>query len=98
MNRKSSPGKRPAGGSKEQPTPSKAAEAHRLPSLASLRAEIDRLDQELVHLLNRRAEISVRIGQVKNDQGLEVWSAAREEEVIKQALAASRGPLPEETL
>src|SRR5437016_1145700 len=98
MNRKSSPGKRPARGSKDQPVASKASGGHRLPSLASLRAEIDRLDQELVHLLNRRAEISVRIGQVKNDQGLEVWSAAREDEVIAQALAASRGPLPAETL
>jgi chorismate mutase/prephenate dehydratase len=63
-----------------------------------LREEIDRLDQELVQLLNRRAEISVRIGQVKNDQGLEVWSSAREEDVVQQALAASRGPLPVETL
>jgi chorismate mutase/prephenate dehydratase len=79
---------------------SKASEAHarRPPSLASLREEIDRLDQELVHLLNRRAEVVVRVGQFKQDRGLEVWSAAREDEVIAQALAASRGPLPPETL
>ena len=37
---------------------------------------------------------SSQIGQVKQDQGLEVWSAAREDEVIAQALAASQGPLP----
>jgi chorismate mutase/prephenate dehydratase len=63
-----------------------------------LRELIDRLDQELVNLLNRRAEIAARIGQFKNDHGLEVWSAAREDEVIAQALAAHRGPLPAETL
>ena len=49
-------------------------------------------------MLNRRAEIASQIGQIKHDQGLEVWSAAREDEVISQALAASPGPLPAETL
>jgi chorismate mutase/prephenate dehydratase len=66
--------------------------------LVTLREEIDRLDQALVELLNRRAEIAVRIGQLKNDQGLEVWSSAREDAVIAHALAISRGPLPIETL
>jgi chorismate mutase/prephenate dehydratase len=59
---------------------------------------MDRIDKELVALLNRRAEISLQIGQVKHSQGLEVWSPAREDEVIARALATSRGPLPEETL
>ncbi|MBX6316761.1 MAG: chorismate mutase, partial [Isosphaeraceae bacterium] len=74
------------------------ADARRVPTLASLRAEIDRLDKELVTLLNRRAEIAAQIGQVKEQQGLDVWSPAREEEVVARALAASRGPLPPETL
>jgi chorismate mutase/prephenate dehydratase len=66
--------------------------------LESLRVEIDRLDQELVKLLNHRAEIVTKIGQLKQRHGLEVWSAAREDEVLERALAASRGPLPAETL
>ncbi|HZW31214.1 MAG TPA: prephenate dehydratase [Isosphaeraceae bacterium] len=82
----------------KDPLAAKATPARRAPTLASLRSEIDRLDRELVLLLNRRAAIVAQIGQVKNDQGLEVWSAAREDEVIKQALAASQGPLPAETL
>jgi chorismate mutase/prephenate dehydratase len=52
----------------------------------------------LVNLLNRRAEIAAHIGQVKEQQGIEVWSPAREEEVVSKALEASRGPLPPETL
>ena len=72
--------------------------AKRHPTLGALRGEIDRLDQNLVSLLNRRAEIVSQIGQIKHDQGIEVWSAAREDEVIAQALAASTGPLPPETL
>jgi chorismate mutase / prephenate dehydratase len=98
MNRKSSPRKGPGSGSKNPPAASKSSQAQRPPTLASLRAEIDRLDQELVKLLNRRAEIATQIGRVKNEQGLEIWSSAREDEVIAQALAASQGPLPVETL
>jgi chorismate mutase/prephenate dehydratase len=66
--------------------------------VAGLRTEIDRLDKDLVTLLNRRAEIALQIGQLKQKQGLEVWSPAREDEVIARALAASHGPLPPETL
>src|SRR5580700_5207276 len=98
MNRKSSPRKGPGSGSKNPPAASKSSQAQRPPTLASLRSEIDRLDQELVKLLNRRAEIATQIGRVKNEQGLEIWSSAREDEVIAQALAASQGPLPVETL
>lgn len=74
------------------------ADSRRAPSLASLRAEIDRLDKELVGLLNRRAEIASQIGQIKEAQGLEIWSPAREEEVLGKAMAAHDGPLPTETL
>lgn len=100
MNRKPSSNKRTAAGPKETPSPkAAAAEPKRAAvSLASLRTQIDRLDHELVELLNRRAEVVVRVGQFKQDRGLEVWSAAREDEVIAQALAASRGPMPAETL
>lgn len=79
-------------------SPSGPADSKRAPSLASLRAEIDRLDRELVKLLNHRAEIAAKIGQVKERQGVEVWSPAREEDVLEKALAASRGPLPEQTM
>jgi chorismate mutase/prephenate dehydratase len=73
-------------------------DTRRAPTLASLRAEIDRIDKELVGLLNRRAEIAAQIGQVKERDGLEVWSPAREEEVIARALAHSKGPLPAQTV
>jgi chorismate mutase/prephenate dehydratase len=82
--------------------PSKGSTAEsnskRAPTLTSLRGEIDQLDLDLVNLLNRRAEIASQIGQIKHNQGLDIWSAAREDEVISRALAASHGPLPIETL
>ena len=89
MARKSAPSSR---------TPAAAPDEKRAPTLTSLRGDIDRIDKELVALLNRRAEIALQIGQVKHKQGLEVWSAAREDEVITRAVSASQGPLPEATL
>ena len=80
------------------PSPRTPADAKKTPSLANLRTEIDRIDRELVTLLNRRADIAAQIGQVKETQGLEVWSPAREEEVLAKVVEYHRGPLPTETL
>ncbi len=74
------------------------ADTKRGPTLTSLRAEIDRIDKDLVKLLNLRAGVATQIGQLKEQQGLEVWSPAREEEVISKVLQQSQGPLPETTL
>jgi chorismate mutase/prephenate dehydratase len=95
MTRKLTPNPRPKSASSPHGS---QANSKRAPTLASLRSEIDRIDKELVALLNRRAEIALQIGQVKQSQGIEVWSPAREEEVIQRVLTASRGPLPPETL
>ena len=73
-------------------------DSKKAPTLASLRAEIDRLDKDLVATLNHRAEIASQIGQIKDKQGLEIWSPAREEDVLTRALDAHKGPLPVETL
>ena len=81
-----------------RPKPPAAGDAKRAPTLANLRAEIDRIDKELVDLLNRRSEVAVQIGQIKQAQGLDIWSSSREDEVVARALEASRGPLPHETL
>ncbi len=80
------------------PKATNAAEAKRAPTLTTLRAEIDRIDKQLVALFNQRAAISLQIGQIKQKQGMDVWFPAREEEVIAKALASSTGPLPEDTL
>jgi chorismate mutase/prephenate dehydratase len=98
MNRKPTPRTQPIRGAKDRGPQPKPSNSKRPPNLGALRVEIDRLDQSLVSLLNRRAEIATRIGQIKHDQGLEVWSAAREDAVVSQALASSAGPLPPDTL
>lgn len=67
-------------------------------NLKGLRQQIDRLDIQIVELLNKRAAVAGQIGKVKADTGGEVFSAAREEEVFANTLGASKGPLGEVTL
>ena len=67
-------------------------------SLEVLRSRIDKLDLELVNLLNQRAEIATQIGRLKAQSKMEIWSPAREEEVLNRAMSAHSGPLPTETL
>jgi len=67
-------------------------------NLKALRVQIDKLDTQIVEHLNKRASVAAQIGKVKSEQGGEVYSAAREEEVLANVLAASKGPLTEVTL
>jgi chorismate mutase/prephenate dehydratase len=69
-----------------------------LAALKSLRAHIDKLDLQILKLANERASLASEIGKIKNDQGAEVFSPAREEEVFQNVLAASKGPLDEATI
>src|SRR5260370_29121726 len=62
-------------------SPSRAAT-----TLRHLRTQIDKLDLQLLKLLNDRATIAAEIGRLKNDHGEEVFSPAREQEVIKNIL------------
>lgn len=68
--------------------------------LPRLRAEIDRLDDELLKLLNARAQVSKSIGEAKRseDPDAPVYRADREAQVLRRLEAASAGPLPVEAL
>ncbi len=57
------------------------------------RVEIDKIDGELLRLLNARAELAVRVGESKRVAGLSVCDRAREREVIERARRDNRGPL-----
>jgi chorismate mutase/prephenate dehydratase len=67
-------------------------------NLKALRIQIDKLDLQILESLNRRAAIAGQIGKVKADQGGEVFSAAREEEVLNNVMKANKGPLGEVTV
>lgn len=44
--------------------------AARMPSLATLRGKIDRIDQALVRLMNDRAQVAHEIGKLKDHAGM----------------------------
>lgn len=67
-------------------------------SLRNLRTQIDKLDLQILKLINERAGLAAEIGRVKNDHGSEVFSPAREEEVLNNVLEANKGPLHNETV
>jgi chorismate mutase / prephenate dehydratase len=69
--------------------------------LRNLRQQIDKLDVQLLKLINERANLAGEIGKFKNEQGDEVFSPAREEEVLQNVLQLnekSKGPLTNECI
>jgi chorismate mutase len=57
------------------------------------RVEIDKIDGELLRLLNARAELAVRVGESKRSAGLSVCDRERERKVIARARRDNPGPL-----
>ena len=62
--------------------------------LAMHRAEIDRIDLELLALLNRRTAEVEQIGAIKKESDLPVYEPKREDEVFRNVLSHNPGPLP----
>lgn len=62
------------------------------------RAEIDRIDEELVRLLNKRACLAVEIGVLKRCAALPICDPNREREVLARACRANAGPLDDRAL
>jgi chorismate mutase/prephenate dehydratase len=79
-------------------TGSHAATAKVAGAIKSLRTQIDKLDVQIMKMINERASKALEIGRLKNDQGAEVFSPAREEEVLQNVLQANRGPLDPATI
>lgn len=64
--------------------------------LEVLRREIDLIDSELVAMLNRRAEVALRIARHKAQTGTSIYAPDRERQVLDRVLSASSGPLKPE--
>jgi chorismate mutase / prephenate dehydratase len=64
--------------------------------LQRLRAEIDRLDEEVLARLSRRAEIAHEIGRVKG--GAVVYRPEREAQVLRRITGLNSGPLADTTV
>lgn len=78
------------------------SESHRrtesgTPDLASLRAQIDALDQRLVETLTARFRIAEEVGELKHRDGILPLDPAREAEIVKRVTGVARSSgVPEE--
>ena len=69
-------------------------------SLEDLRLKIDSLDEQIVRLLNDRAEVSVQVGKQKaDDKSARFFAPERERDMIGRLLNLQQnGPLPKDAL
>ncbi|THB69824.1 MAG: prephenate dehydratase [Desulfovibrio sp.] len=74
-------------------TPEQATER-----MNEVRVEIDGVDREIISLLNRRAGLSLEVGQIKAGSRDLIFKPFREKEVMEKLAQANTGQLPEEHL
>ena len=65
----------------------------KIAKLERLRNSIDSLDEKIVGLLVKRAEVSVEIGKLKQEDRSPVKDAGREDQVLKKVRSRSRKPM-----
>lgn len=63
------------------------------PKLAELRVQIDAIDRELLALLNQRAKVAEKVGEVKRLEGSPFFRPDRVAKVIERIQKANKGPL-----
>ncbi|MBI3291736.1 MAG: prephenate dehydratase [Elusimicrobia bacterium] len=67
-------------------------------TLRDLRDRIDRLDAQILRLLNARAQRVKAIGQMKTKQGHSIFVPQREQDVLARLIQRNHGPLPREAV
>ena len=66
--------------------------------LEKLRKEIDEIDNEILELLNKRAEVVIEIAHIKRNEKAKLYSPEREMEIFERLKALNKGPFPNDTL
>jgi chorismate mutase/prephenate dehydratase len=66
--------------------------------IEDIRNEIDRIDKELVDLLNKRAECALEVGKRKESKASSIFAPEREIQVLAKVLAQNSGPLADKTI
>src|ERR671916_1097997 len=66
--------------------------------MSTLREGIDAVDEEIVRLLDRRAWLARRIGEIKHERGLAAYAPAREQAVLNRVADLSEGDFPKRGL
>jgi len=65
-------------------------------TLSALRQQIDAIDDRILDLLNRRAELVISVGKAKLGASSDYYVPSREQAIYARLIAANAGPFPEE--
>lgn len=67
-------------------------------AISHWRNEIDKIETQLIDALNTRAQHAIEIGLIKRNEGLQVYDAARENEILDRVAQKNQGPLSDEAI
>ncbi len=67
-------------------------------TIDTYRQEIDRLDSLLLQVFNQRADLALRIGEIKKQKGLAVYDPSREKAIFRRMQADNPGPLDDQAI
>ncbi|HOI14757.1 MAG TPA: chorismate mutase [Geobacteraceae bacterium] len=67
-------------------------------TIDDLRAEIDRLDSDLLKIFNQRAVLALRIGELKKESGLPIFDPGREKKIFQRMKNDNPGPLDDQAI
>lgn len=62
-------------------------------TIDEIRAEIDSIDDDLLRIFNRRAELALQIGHLKKQLDLPIYDPEREKRIFTKMAANNPGPL-----
>ena len=68
------------------------------PNLEHFRRQIDSLDNQIVELLNLRANVVVEVGKLKQQTNLPIYAPDREKAIMDKIRKLNKGPLPDRCL
>lgn len=67
-------------------------------NIKKLREAIDELDEKLVSTLNKRTQLAVKIGKIKDKLNKSVYSPEREQQIYNKLKKLNKGPLDDKVL
>ncbi len=62
-------------------------------TVAELRLQIDAIDAEMLQFLNERAQLALRLRQIKVQQGCPIYDPERESVILQRLERLNKGPL-----
>lgn len=72
--------------------------AKKIADIDKLRRTIDKIDDQILEFLNKRAEVVIEIGNIKRKQKSKFYKPDRERQILERIASKNRGPFPNDAL